>query len=216
VLAGRDLRSGGTWFGITKQGRLAALTNYRDPAAVKPHAPSRGHLVRNYLLGSAEPREYLRSLQREGKRYNGFNLLLGDEERLYWCSNRGRGVQELTPGLHGLSNHLLDTPWPKVRRGKEAFERLLSAEDTPDPERLLEVLHDRTRADNGELPDTGVDTEWERVLSPMFIESPAYGTRSSTILLIDRGDRAIFMERTFNGDPATEGTVKYEFGIESG
>jgi uncharacterized protein with NRDE domain len=197
VLAGRDLKEGGTWLGITRAGRFAALTNYRDPSRVLPNAPSRGRLVSDYLQGAESAHHYLDRLMARADGYNGFNLLLGDAEGLYYCSNRAGGVRALPPGLYGLSNHLLDTPWPKLERGRRALGRLLDHGSDPTPEALLDMLADRTPAPDAELPHTGVPLEWERWLSPIFIDAPGYGTRSSTVLLADGGGRARMVETTW-------------------
>lgn len=214
LLAGKDLRAGGTWIGITRDGRIGAITNHRDPASVKKNAPSRGRLVSNFLKGREGPVEYLDKLAREADRYNGFNLIIGEKDQVYWYSNRGDGVKELSPGIHGLSNHLIDTPWPKVVRGKDALARHLSKGENPSPEKLFNILRDRTMAHDDTLPDTGVGLEWERILSPIFILSPAYGTRSSTILFIDLQDHVTFIEKSFDSDPDHVSTRKYEFRIE--
>ena len=184
LLAGRDLRAGGTWLGITRKGRIAAITNYRDPSTIKSDAPSRGGLVSNFLLGQESPLDYLDRLAQKADQYNGFNLIIGEKYELYWYSNRGDGGRCLGPGIYGLSNHLLDTPWPKVTRGKTNMARLLSGGHDPAPEALFGLLLDRHIPDDKSLPDTGVGLQWERVLSPLFITSPHYGTRSSTILLM--------------------------------
>jgi uncharacterized protein with NRDE domain len=214
LLAGRDLRAGGTWLGITTRGRIAAITNYRDPASNKSHAPSRGKLVSNFLLGQDSPPDYLGGLMQEAHQYNGFNLIIGKIDELYWYSNRGGKTRTLSPGIYGLSNSLLNTPWPKVAQGKRAMKCVLSAGKGPPYEALFHVLLDRSIPDDGRLPDTGVGLEWERILSPIFIKSPTYGTRSSTVLSIDRANRVTFIERTFDSDPNHATTVKYEFQIE--
>jgi uncharacterized protein with NRDE domain len=215
ILAGKDLRAGGTWLGINRKGRIAALTNYRDPSSIKEGAPSRGRLVSEFLLGDREPLEYIKRLNRVAGRYNGFNLIAGDKDRMYWYSNRGSGVQLLKPGVYGLSNHLLDTPWPKVARGKAALCRLLSMQRDPSLEELFHILADRTLADDASLPHTGVDLEWERILSPIFIKSPMYGTRSSTVMLIDTDNHVTFVEKTFNADFDHPTTARHEFGVEA-
>ena len=214
LLAGKDLQAGGTWLGITRQGRIGAITNYRDPASVKTNAPSRGRLVSGFLLGQESPERVLKGLAQEKDRYNGFNLIIGENDQLYWFSHRGQGAQKLSPGFYGLSNHLLDTPWPKVTRSKEAMARLISEEKNPSQEALFQMLHDHMVAADEQLPDTGVGMEWERILSPIFITSPTYGTRSSTIILIDRQLRVTFTEKTFNSDPKHATSVDYKFQIE--
>lgn len=215
LLAGRDLRADGTWLGITTSGRIAAITNYRDLDSVRENAPSRGALVSRFLRGKVSPLDYLDELKRNGCDYNGFNLIFGNKHDLHWYSNRGDGGNSLGPGIHGLSNHLLDTPWPKVTRGKERMARLLSEDPDPRPEDLLNLLLDRHIPDDKNLPDTGIGLEWERTLSPLFITSPHYGTRSSATLFIDQDDRVTFVEKTFDSDPDHPQTVKYQFQIES-
>lgn len=212
LLAGRDLKEGGTWLGITREGRVAALTNYRDPATLKEKAPSRGHLVSDYLRGRDAPEDYLRLLESRADLYNDFSLILGDAAELFFFSNRD-GQRPLTPGIYGLSNRLLDTPWPKVERGKKALADILARKGMLSPEALLDLLADRTRPPDDRLPYTGVELEWERVLSPLFIESPDYGTRSSTALIIDRNGDATFVERVFNGGADPWMTARFDFRI---
>ncbi|MDA8140678.1 MAG: NRDE family protein [Desulfobacteraceae bacterium] len=197
VLAGRDLEQGGTWLGVTRNGRLAAITNYRDPRSLKSNAPSRGQLVSGFLLGSAAPEEYLRQVQTTAHQYNGFNLLLGDNQDLLYYSNHGSAMERVTPGIHGLSNHLLDTPWPKVARGKTQFAALV--ERSPDllEEELFHLLQNQFVAPDEQLPETGVDLAWERLLSPIFITSPGYGTRCSSVLMIDLKGSIRLSERTW-------------------
>jgi uncharacterized protein with NRDE domain len=213
LLAGKDLQGGGTWFGITRSGRIAAITNYRDPRSHRNDAPSRGLLLTDYLLGAAEPVEYLEQVRRKGAAYNGFNLIAGTTRELYYYSNRKGGVIALTPGLYGLSNHLLDTPWPKVAGGKAAFGELLSRGGNPDPEALFDILSDRSTVEDRLLPDTGIGLDWERILSARFIVSPVYGTRSSTLLYVDREDRVTFIERNFNSKPGPGETMRFEFTL---
>lgn len=212
ILAGRDLQEGGTWLGITRRGKLAALTNYRDPASLKSNAPSRGHLVSDYLRGRQTSENYLRRIKPRAAQYNGFNLLVGDDSELFCFSNRD-GLQKPAPGIHGMSNHLLDTPWPKVERGKQALNELISKGKDPSPEALLDLLADRSRPPDEQLPATGVGLEWERILSPLFIESRVYGTRSSTLLIIDRKRHVTFVERVFNGGADPWVTSRFDFHI---
>jgi uncharacterized protein with NRDE domain len=215
LLAGKDLRAGGTWLGITKNGRIAAITNYREPAAEISGAPSRGKLVSGFLLSKQSAEHFLEGLALEKERYNGFNLIIGERDQLYWFSNRGDGAHKLSSGIYGLSNRLLDTPWPKLIRSKEAMAHLISNEKDLSPNALFQMLMDRTISDDDQLPDTGVGIAWERILSPIFITSPTYGTRSSTTILIDRQDRVTFTENTFNSDPQHATSVRYEFQIQS-
>lgn len=213
VLGGRDLKGGGTWLGITREGRIGALTNYRDPINQKDNAPSRGGLVRRYLCARQGPREFIQDLRPEANAYNGFNLIIGDMDRLYCYSNRDSGIRELTPGVYGISNHLLDTPWPKVVKGKAALTRLLAEGQDPDRKSLFEILHDRSMPDDALLPATGVGLDWERILSPIFVQSPTYGTRASTLLLIDKEDRVCFIEKTHGPGVEDRSNREYEFFI---
>jgi uncharacterized protein with NRDE domain len=214
LLAGKDLSAGGTWFGVTKSGRLAGISNYRDPISIKTNAPSRGRLVSDFLLSSASPRSYLENVIKDGNQYNGFNLIVGRKDELFWYSNRINGLKKLSPGIYGLSNHLLDTPWPKVVKGKSGITRLISETTIPEPDEFFKMLSDSAPADDRDLPDTSVGLEQERMLSSVFISSHYYGTRSSTLLFIQNSDLVTFMEKTFNGDPTHASTVRYDFQIE--
>ena len=198
LLAGKDLKSGGTWLGVTKTGRICAITNFRDPAVQIADAPSRGLLVAGFLKGSESPQKYLEKVKEAGGKYNGFNLIAGDKSGIFYCSNRSENIVKLSPGIHGLSNRLLDTPWPKVAKGKKRLEKILSSKET-DCESIFELLSDREMPHDGDLPDTGAGIEWERILSPLFIKSDIYGTRSSSIILL-RGDNITFLERTYAKD----------------
>ncbi len=213
LLAGRDLKAGGTWLGITRTGKLAAITNYRDPAHIREHAPSRGNLVRHFLEMETSAKQYLEDLNREAHRYNGFNLVVGSIDNLFWYSNRGEGIQRLSRNVYGLSNHLLDTRWPKVEKAKKALKDVLGSKEILHPETLFAILGDRTRPPDDLLPDTGVGMEWERVLAPIFISSPLYGTRSSTVILVDHQARVIFTERTYNSQPDQFQDVTYRFNL---
>ncbi|OYW32600.1 MAG: hypothetical protein B7Z51_02950 [Methyloversatilis sp. 12-65-5] len=192
VLAGRDLQSGGTWMGVTRDGRFAALTNFRDPSAQRANAGSRGLLVSGFLTGRAGALEYADTLRRRGGDYNGFNLLLSDGTSLVWIGHPGDGdvdVRTLEPGAHAVSNHLPGTPWPKLVRALDGLTRLLDPPHASAPhafdaitDEAFALLADDTPADDADLPDTGVGLEWERRLSPVFISGDEYGTRSGTVL----------------------------------
>lgn len=187
LLAGRDLGAGGTWMGVTRQGRIAALTNVRNPARPEPEEVlSRGRLVSDYLHTDVPADDYLRQRLADGHRYNGFNLLCGTREALWYGSNCRPGTQKLPPGIHGLSNAYLDTPWPKVLEGKKTLGECLVKPDFQ-PEDLLAILNHRQRAQDDDLPNTGVGLEAERMLSSRFIEGQVvgYGTRASTALTMD-------------------------------
>lgn len=220
VLAGRDLERMGTWLGITPRGRFAAVTNYREGAAPSKTDLSRGDLVRNYLIGDASPREYMEGVSRSAAAYPGFNLLAGDAGGLFYFSNRGPAVRELSPGVYGLSNHLLDTPWPKVRRAVSAFGKLIAGGGGISIPDVIGILTSREAAPDEELPDTGVDLAWERVLAPAFITSPEYGTRNSSVLLIDREGEVVFHEQAWQParnvpTPAGERRFRFQRNVNS-
>jgi uncharacterized protein with NRDE domain len=213
LLAGRDLRSGGTWMGITRGGRFSALTNVRELPFPAPDAPSRGHLVSDFLRGRESPEAYLAALSSRAEAYPGFNLLVGEGAELWHLSNRAPGARALSPGVYGVSNALLDTPWPKVERGKAALREALAGGGEVDPEALFRVLSESEPFPDALLPDTGVGVERERVLSSLFIASPDYGTRASTVLLLRRDGRARFVERTVTpGGGWTEAAYALETG----
>lgn len=193
VIAGRDLQGGGSWMGISVTGptgpRFAALTNIRAPGERRDDAPSRGALVADYLRGELDAAAYVAQLAAGADLYNGYNLVLGNRENLYWYSNRGqddpRNGQPLERGrIYGISNGLLDTPWPKVLRTKAQFASLL-CQGAPE-DAYFEMLADTTRAPDVRLPETGMPIEVERMLSPVCIESPGYGTRTSTVVRVYR------------------------------
>lgn len=211
VLGGRDLKSGGTWLGVTRRGFWATVTNVRDQTPHRSDAPSRGGLVADYLREEPAPEAYLHDVAGRADRYNGFNLLLGTPQSVYHFSNREEGPpRQLESGIHGISNGQLNEPWPKVERGKKRVRSILT--DEPTPKLLLEVLNDREPAPDEDLPDTGVGIERERTLSPPFIDLDSYGTRSSTVLLIHRTGTVTFVERTFErGQP--QGTRRFTFEI---
>ena len=212
ILAGRDLEAGGTWLGITRRGRFAAITNFRDPADRKSTAPSRGQLVSDYLRGSAAPRDYLESLAANAARYNGFNLLLADENTLCYFGSREGTIIDVAPGIHGLSNHLLDEPWPKVEKAKSALGAAFEAKvsESALQERSFAFLSDTSRAADNALPDTGVGLEWERILSSALIVGEKYGTRCSTLLL-RRQQEIIFEERTRSASGEVTARNAYRF-----
>lgn len=191
LLAGRDLVGGGTWLGMTRDGRFAALTNYRAPHEMRADAPTRGTLVSNWLLGepSAErtPLAYLQRVAQDGEIYNGFNLLVGDwsrRELAWYCNRSATAPALLAAGTHGISNAVLDTPWPKLARKRAELSALLANDALAPLERLIELMRDPRLARDGELPSTGIPLERERALSAAFIESPDYGTRGTTALRV--------------------------------
>lgn len=206
VLAGRDLSAGGTWLGVTRSGRFAAITNFREPGAPKGER-SRGLLVSAYLQGAAAPLAYAQQVAESGSHYGGFNLLVGDRAELVAVGNRGTAPVRLKPGVHGLSNHLLNTPWPKVEKSRAALRALLPA---PRSEALLALLADREPAGTDTLPDTGVGTDMERLLSPLFIRTAAYGTRASSVVLMGQR-RLCFVEQGFDdGEPGERSAFAFD------
>lgn len=196
VYAGRDLEGGGTWLGVTRDGRFAALTNIRAPSERRDGLRSRGLLVSDYLTGSATPEDYIAQVSADADRYNGFNLIVGTPESLIWYNNRdgedSRNGKALSPGIYGLSNASLDSPWPKVVRTKAQFASLLCQGAPRDA--YFDMLTDTTRASDCRLPKTGIDLELERVLSAVCIETPEYGTRSSSVVQVFTNREPILLE----------------------
>ena len=212
ILGGRDLQAQGTWMAMTKSGKISMLTNYRDPQNIDPKAPSRGQLVSDYLVESISPQQYLHDIDTNGKKYNGFNLIVGDADELFYYSNYKAGVDQIEPGIHGLSNHLLDTPWPKVEAGKKIFSDLLK-NNTVSPEALFKLLYNEERASDERLPNTGLTLERERALSSMFIKTENYGSRCSTVVLVDHHNNVFFSERVFNLQTFEFTAQTFEFTI---
>jgi uncharacterized protein with NRDE domain len=203
VLAGRDLMGGGTWLGMSRDGRFAALTNYRAPHEMRADAPTRGTLVSDWLIDSASgsngnphetPLAYLQHVARTGDIYNGFNLLVGDWTRRelgWYCNRSGVAPALLTPGTHGVSNAVLDTAWPKLVKKRAELGTLLARDAMPPLERLIDLMRDPRLARDDELPSTGIPLERERSLSAAFIETPEYGTRGTTALRVIAHGEAI-------------------------
>ncbi|MBA2621708.1 MAG: NRDE family protein [Acidobacteria bacterium] len=216
VFAGRDLAAGGTWLGITKTGRFAAVTNYREPRTSKG-VKSRGGLTKDFLVGNETPEDYLLEIEKAKNNYSGFNLLVGEiganETRLFYFSNRGEKPKKLSGGIYGLSNALLNVDWHKVETSKARLTKTLQTSGEINRQELFEILADRRAAPDYKLPQTGIGIERERVLSPAFIETENYGTRLSTVLTVERGERISFTEKTFVG--AAGGEVAQEFTLEN-
>jgi uncharacterized protein with NRDE domain len=209
ILAGRDLKAGGTWMGVTRAGRFAAVTNFRDPSDRRSTARSRGELVTQFLLSRDSPSAFLGALAARMREYNGFNLIAGDGASLWYFGSREGDAREIAPGVHGLSNHVLDEPWPKVIRGRERMERAL-AEADPTPA-LFDLLSDRGGVPDGELPDTGVGIEWERRLASALITGEDYGTRASTVITLASSGEARFEERTREAEGAVSAREIHAF-----
>lgn len=192
VFAGRDLQGGGTWLGVTRSGRWAALTNVRDPSEARLGQRSRGELVAGFLRADAAPEAYVAAIV--GERYAGFNLVVGDPSEVWYMSNKTCIRRRLGAGVYGISNAGLDTPWPKVVRGKAGLQRLLAGESI-EPQAIMDLLADGSPAPDAELPDTGVGLALERALSPLCVAMPGYGTRVSTAVLLGADGRALCREQ---------------------
>jgi uncharacterized protein with NRDE domain len=213
LLAGKDLQAGGTWMGITKQGRFAAITNFRDLKNHRNDAPSRGKLTLDFLVSDITPEKYYNRLKPELNNYNGFNLILGYVDELFYFSNKTDGLKKLEPGIHGISNAILDTPWPKVEKSKRQLKHLIEQQNIH-PWEILNLLDDTSPAKDEELPDTGVGLELERMLSSIFIKSEKYGTRSSTIITVDRNKNVKFVEKTYYANTGRFSNKEFNFTVE--
>ena len=204
IIGGLDLEAGGTWLGISESGRFAAVTNVREPGMAKG-AQSRGALTRGFLTARSSAEEYATLL--DGTQYSGFNLLLGDGDTLVYCSNRDGQPRPLAPGVYGLSNHLLDSPWPKLLAARQRFSEALPR--LPDESAFFELLADQAIVADENLPSTGVPLEWERLLSAIFVKSESYGTRASTLVWQDAGGNITVHENSFgpNGQPLQSSVI---------
>jgi uncharacterized protein with NRDE domain len=215
VLAGRDLQAGGTWIGVTIGGKVAAVTNYRDARQQVADPPSRGQLVAGYLrddaMTAADLRDYL---ERHASDYDGFNLIYGTWRDLHYFTNRGGGSGPVSAGIHGLSNHLLDTRWPKVVVAKDRLTSLLQQPEM-DPAELIRSLSDPFPFADELLPDTGIGPERERFLSPLFIKGEVYCTRSTTVLLVGRDGEVALVEQSHDLAPQTR-SFSFRLAAESG
>lgn len=211
ILAGRDLEKLGTWLGVTKTGRFAAVTNYRNPQELVHGKKSRGNLVVDALTYRGHLSKYMEHIHKEKDSFPGFNLLFGDIHQLYYYSNiEGKG-KRLTKGIYGLSNHLLNTPWPKVKKGTSHLKKFIEEPSQLSIESLFSILTDEERAKDEDLPNTGVPIEMERMLSPLFIKSKDYGTRSSTVLFLSE-TTVTFVERVYMNGKVKE--QQFNFHIQ--
>jgi uncharacterized protein with NRDE domain len=213
-IAGRDLRAGGTWLGVDRARRFGIVTNFRELQRPVPDAPSRGHLIPSYLRGTADAERYLGALEPAASSYSGFNLLLSDRESLWYGSNRAEHfARPLSPGIYGLSNHFLDTPWPKLRRVRRRFEAWISSPEQGTTADLFSILEDPTPAGIDEtLPQTGLAPERERLLSAPFIKNPEYGTRCSSVLMMEPSGTFYLAERRFTAEGNSSGDTEYRLG----
>lgn len=211
VLAGRDLEAGGTWLGVSRRQRLAALTNYREGGGQPPPAArSRGRLVADFLTGNESPQAYLSRVSVEANAYHGFNLFVADDQVLGYYSNRHHGPPLwLPPGIYGVSNHLLDTPWPKLSSAKARFTDALAT--LPESAPFFSLLGDREVVPDDSLPATGVPLHWERLLSAVFVVSEDYGTRAATVVYRQRDGQTSVIERRFGADARPNGELAVSF-----
>lgn len=199
ILAGRDHRSGGTWLGVSKDKRLALLTNVRDPNEMDPHRPSRGALVADYLWGQDTKTQYRARLRQVGLAYNGFNLVFGSGSELSYFSNRGHEKERIPAGVHGVSNAFFNTPWPKVQKARAAMAVLLHNGRSPRVDELFHVLSDTLRPPDSQLPETGIGLDRERILAPICVHTQGYGTQVSTLVFVHKSGRIDFWEKDVRG-----------------
>ncbi|MEI7591127.1 MAG: NRDE family protein, partial [Deltaproteobacteria bacterium] len=213
ILAGKDLQDGGTWFGITKNGNICAITNYREMNQI-PNATSRGWIAKNFLTNNHSCEQFFCELELHANQYNGFNFIAGNVDSIYYYSNRNKQKKspvKLQSGVYALSNHLLDTPWYKVLRSKKTFTAQLQSETDIDFEQIFFMLADRQTAIKEELPNTGVGTAWEEILSSVFVNTIGYGTRTSYVLTIDYQNRVSVVERTYNEETKLINENSFDF-----
>ncbi len=213
ILAGKDLKGNGTWMGISKSGKWGALTNYRDPSNINEDAPTRGSLVLDFLKSDRSSDQYLKSISNVADKFNGFNILASDKNGLYHYSNENNIITEIEPGIHGVSNALLNTSWPKLDQAKKELQNITSSEDF-EKEELFKLLKNQEKASDDKLPSTGIPYEWEKAISSVFIKTDNYGTQCSTILLIDYDGSVEFTERRYDsnsGEVIDDNTFKLVF-----
>jgi len=215
VLAGKDLQAGGSWMGVSKKGKLAALTNIRAPDKERSNAVSRGELVMNFLNSDISANDYLKTLSTSSSDYNGYNLLFGSLDNLQVYNNFEDSVYSLSKGVYGLSNANLNSPWPKLDLGRSELAKYCQQTSELNIEHLFDLLADNTKPTDEILPRTGVPIEWERKLSSIFIESADYGTRSSTVLLVDSFGQLFWQERSFNAKAELINQETYLFKLDN-
>lgn len=216
ILAGKDLMAGGTWLGINQHGKFAALTNYRDLSNIKEPTPSRGYIVSDILQSELSTSDQLTVLAPDFPNYNGFNLIAGTLDDLYFVSNHGDHIQKIKPGLYGISNASLNTPWPKINSALEDFSAALN-KDRPDENEIFELLCNTKRYPESMLPKTGLSPEMEKAVSSVFILTEDYGTRSSALLMFDKNDKITFTEKTYlPGTTVVTNTEKFQLSLPHG
>lgn len=213
IIAGKDLKAGGTWLGISMTGRFAALTNYRKIDEIKENAPSRGNIIKDFLVSDETPQHYLHSLQETAGNYNGFNLIAGTAETLWYINNKTKKAEEVKPGFHAISNAFLDTPWPKTEDALRAFKKTILTIGVEEEPVFSILMADKTYPEN-KLPETGLTRELEKAVSAIFIKTEGYGTRCSTMVTISNDGRYTLTERTFKpGTQEVEGDVSHSFTL---
>ncbi len=212
LLAGKDIEAGGTWLGLTTSGNFSAITNYRDIRNLKSNAPTRGKLITDFLLNNYSISDFAKELKEKADLYNGYNLIFGNLNSLNYFSNHTKTFRELNPGIYGLSNHLLDTPWYKVEKSKKLFSEIL-AKKNPLTEELFEILSDKSFSPDDLLPDTGLEKRVESAISAIFVSTPEYGTRASTIILVNHQNYATFIEKSLNYESGKWIKSSFEFEI---
>jgi len=205
VIAGKDKKAGGTWLGLSASGRVAAITNYRDMSSIKTNAPSRGDIVKNALLSPLSTKEYLKKLKKSADDYNGFNLITGTREKLFYFNNITMRISRLDPGLYGISNALLDTPWPKTVWAKGRFREILNS-DSRKTNDYFSMLASSKKYPPEKLPETGLSLEMEKAVSSVFIKTEDYGTRCSTVLKLLDNSGFYFEERAYRPGSQTVGS----------
>jgi len=211
LLAGKDLKAGGTWMGVTRDGKFAALTNYRDISAIKENAPSRGDIVKNFLISDVASEDFLSSLNKKAEKYNGFNLIAGNFDELFYMNNQQNGFRKLEPGFYSISNAFLETEWPKTKNALTQFKKKTESKDFS-KEDLFELLTNTKTYPAEQLPSTGLSQEMEKAVSSIFIKTPDYGTRCSTIVHAKQNGNLSFSERTYQaGSKQEKETVQYSF-----
>lgn len=219
LLAGQDLEANGTWMGVTRNGNLSALTNVRDPYNINKNAVSRGELVANWLKQdpvesvNAAQSQYLKTLKKTRHQYNGYNLVVGHVNALKVYNNVNNSTHLIDSGVYGLSNADIATPWPKVTQGVTALNEYVSKESLINDDDLFDILRSDNKADDHLLPDTGVGYEWEKALSSIFIQTEKYGTRTSTLLLVDKNNTLTWKERRFSDSGEALETRAFSFSI---
>ena len=216
ILGGRDLEQGGTWMAVSKSGKFAAITNFREAKCTQIPQRSRGLLITDYLGTDITTKQFTKQLEKQADQYDGFNLIFGEmTNTLFYYSNRNdQRSQPLESGIYALSNHLLNTPWPKAIQGKSNFENIISFSSESMQTSLFQLLNNSQKAKQDQIPDTGIDKNFEHLLSSIYIESETYGTRCSSVLMLDVKNNLSFTELTHKANPEPkENPIKYSLQL---